>query len=189
MLIIRRTRHKLSYKKRRFGLTSLEKMTMKSVGEHVDILCNISNLAGTTKFDKLIKGLCNVYMDIIIADDSCPRTRVSKPSFFTFEMVDPDTSYIYYTFLKEDLPRLHTALGLDALGGSVRLENGMKFGTEEALLILLYKFTYSAGSKVWTGSNIYWQSIQLDEQVHSRTSWSPGHEQSRILEALSGRIL
>ena len=142
MLIIRRTRHKLSYKKRRFGLTSLEKMTMKSVGEHVDILCNISNLAGTTKFDKLIKGLCNVYMDIIIADDSCPRTRVSKPSFFTFEMVDPDTSYIYYTFLKEDLPRLHTALGLDALGGSVRLENGMKFGTEEALLILLYKFTF-----------------------------------------------
>ena len=68
MLIARRTRHKLSYKKRRFGLTSLEKMTMKSVAEHIDILCNISILARTKKFDKLIKGLCNVYMDIIIAE-------------------------------------------------------------------------------------------------------------------------
>ena len=77
---------------------------MKSVGEHIDILCNISNLAGTKKFDKLIKGMCNVYMDIIIADDSSPCTRVSKPSFFTFEMVDPYTSYIYYTFFKKDLP-------------------------------------------------------------------------------------
>ena len=46
-------------------------------------------------------------------------------------------SYIYFTILKDDIPRLHHALGLDALGGSVRLENGMEFGTEEALLIHL----------------------------------------------------
>jgi len=45
------------------------------------------------------------------------------------------------TVFKEDLPRLHRALGLDALGGSVRFDNGMEFGTEEALLILLHKFT------------------------------------------------
>jgi hypothetical protein len=79
-------------------------------------------------------------MDIIITDNSSPRTRVLKPSFYTFDRVDQATSYIYCTFLKEDLLRLHTALGLEALGGRVRLENGMKFGTEEALLILLYKF-------------------------------------------------
>jgi hypothetical protein len=48
-----------------------------------------------------------------------------------FDQVDPATSYIYYTVLKEDIPRLHHALGLDDLGGSVRLENGMEFGTEE----------------------------------------------------------
>ena len=80
-------------------------MTIKSVGEHID--------TGTNKFDKSIKGLCNIYMDIIITDDSSPRTRVSKPSFYTFEMVDPATSYIYYTFLRGDLPRHDYILHLD----------------------------------------------------------------------------
>jgi hypothetical protein len=47
------------------------------------------------------------------------------------------------TVSKEDLPQLHRALGLDALRGSVRFDNGMEFGTEEALLILLHKFTSS----------------------------------------------
>ena len=142
MLIVRKARHKHSYKNRRFGLTSIEKMTIKSVSEHLDTLINISILTGTSKLDKLIKGMCNIYMDIIITDDSSPRTRVKKHPFYTFDQVDPATSYIYYTVLKEDLPRLHHALGLDDLGGSVRLENGMEFGTEEALLILLYKFTF-----------------------------------------------
>ena len=125
VLFIRKLRHKLSYKNRRFGLTSLEKMTIKSVGEHVETLINISTLTGTSKLDKLIKGLSKVYMDMIIADDSSPRTRIKKHPFYTFEQVDPATSYIYFTYLKDDLPRLHRALGLDALGGSVRLENGM----------------------------------------------------------------
>ena len=142
VLFIRKLRHKLSYKNRRFGLTSLEKMTIKSVGEHIETLINISTLTGTSKLDKLIKGLSKVYMDMIIADDSSPRTRIKKHPFYTFEQVDPATSYIYFTYLKDDLPRLHRALGLDALGGSMRLENGMEFGTEEALLILLYKFTF-----------------------------------------------
>ena len=82
-------------------------------------------------------------MDGIIADDLTPRTRVKKHPFYMFDQqVDEETSYIYYTVLKKDLPRLHQALGHDALGGSVRLENVMEFGTEEALLILLYKFTF-----------------------------------------------
>ena len=142
VLFIRKLRHKLSYMNRRFGLTSLEKMTIKSVGEHIEILINISTLTGTSKLDKLIKGLSKTYMDMIIADDSSPRTRIKKHPFYTSEQVDPATSYIYFRYLKDDLPRLHRALGLDALGGSVRLENGMEFGTEEALLILLYKFTF-----------------------------------------------
>ena len=66
-----------------------------------------------------------------------------KQDISIFNQVDPATSYIYFTILKEDLPRFHHALGLDALGGSVRLENGMEFGTQEALLILLYKFIYT----------------------------------------------
>ena len=81
-------------------------------------------------------------MSIIIAEDLSPRRRVRKHAFYKFDHVDPTTSYIYYTILKQDLPRLHRALGLDDLGGSVRLENGMEFGTEEALLILLYRFTF-----------------------------------------------
>ena len=141
-LIVRKARHKLSYKNRRFGLTSLEKMTLKSVGEYIERLSNISMLNETFKLDKLIKKLCNIYMDIIIADDLTPRTRIKKHPFYMFDQVDEETSYIYYTVLKKDLPRLHQALGLDALGGSVQLENGMEFGTEEALLILLYKFTF-----------------------------------------------
>ena len=142
MPLIRKTRHKLSYKNRRYGLTSLEKMTIKSIGEKIDTLCNISSSTGTNKLDKIIKGMCKIYMETIIADDTPPNTRVKKHQFYSFDQVDPTTSYIYYTVLKEDLPRLHRALGLDALGGSVRLDNGMEFGTEEALLILLYKFTF-----------------------------------------------
>ena len=101
-------------------------------------------------------------METIIADDTPPKTRVKKHQFYTFDQVDPTTSYIYYTVLKEDLPQLHRALGLDALGGSVRLDNGMEFGTEEALLILLYKFT----SPTRNIQLVEMLSIQLDEQVH-----------------------
>jgi len=132
----------MSYKNRRYGLTSLEKMNIKSMCEKIETLCNISTLTGTNKLDKLIKGMCNIYVEAIIADDSSPRTRVKKHPFYTFDQVDPATSYIFFTVLKEDLPRLHRALGLDALGGRARLDNGMEFGTEEALLILLYKFSF-----------------------------------------------
>ena len=51
-------------------------------------------------------------MDIIIADDSSPRTRVRKHQFYTFDQVDEATSSIYFTILEQDLPRLHTSLGL-----------------------------------------------------------------------------
>jgi hypothetical protein len=81
-------------------------------------------------------------MNIILSEDLSPRSRVLKHPFYTFDRVDPTTCYIYYTILPQDLPRLHRALELDALGGSIRLENGMEFGTEEALLILLYRFTF-----------------------------------------------
>jgi hypothetical protein len=96
-LIVRKARHKLSYKNRRFGLTSLEKMTLKSVGEYIERLSNISMLNETFKLDKLIKKLYNIYMDIIIADDLTPRTRVKKHPFYMFDQVDEETSYIYYT--------------------------------------------------------------------------------------------
>jgi len=78
----------------------------------------------------------------MIPEDLSERSRIKKHPFYTFDRVDPSTCHIYYTFLPQDLPRLHRALGLDALGGSIRLENGMEFGTEEALLILLYWFTF-----------------------------------------------
>jgi hypothetical protein len=42
-------------------------MTLKSVGEYIETLSNISILNETFKLDKLIKRLCNIYMDIIIA--------------------------------------------------------------------------------------------------------------------------
>ena len=98
MLIVRRTRHKLSYKKRRFGLTSLEKMTIKSIGEKIDTLCNISNSTGTNKLDKIIKGMCKIYIETIIADDAPPHTRVKKHPFYTFDQVDPETSYIFLQY-------------------------------------------------------------------------------------------
>ena len=63
MLIVRTARHKHSYKNCKFGLTSIEKMTIKSVSEQLDTLINISILTGTSKLDKLIKGMCNIYMD------------------------------------------------------------------------------------------------------------------------------
>ena len=100
-LIVRKARHQLSYKNRRFGLTSLEKVTLKSVGEYIERLSNISMLNETFKLDKLIKKLCNIYMDFIIADDLTPRTRVKKHPFYIFDQVDERTSYIYYTVLKK----------------------------------------------------------------------------------------
>ena len=49
VLCIRKLRRKMSYKNRRFGLISLEKMTIKSVGEHIETLINISTLTGTSR--------------------------------------------------------------------------------------------------------------------------------------------
>ena len=66
----------MSYKNRRYGLTSLEKMNIKSMCEKIETLCNISNLTGTNTLDKLIKGMCNIYMETIIADDSSPLSCV-----------------------------------------------------------------------------------------------------------------
>ena len=66
----------MSYKNRRYGLTSLEKMNIKSMCEKIETLCNISTLTGTNKLDKLIKGMFNIYMESIIADDSSPRTKI-----------------------------------------------------------------------------------------------------------------
>ncbi len=93
MPLIRKIRHKLSYKNRRYGLTSLEKMTLKSIGEKIDILCNISNSTGTNKLDKIIKGMCNIYMETIIADDTPPNTRVKKHQLYTSDQVDPTISW------------------------------------------------------------------------------------------------
>jgi len=117
-------------------------MTIKSLRYYIDKLSSISTLTETFKLDKLIKALCMIYMNIIISGDLSPRTKVLNHPFYTFDRVDPNTCYIYYTILKQDLPRLHRALGLDNLGGSIHLDNGMEFGTEEALLILLYKFAF-----------------------------------------------
>ena len=100
MLIIRKARRNMSYKNRRYGLTSLEKMNIKSMCEKIETLCNISNLTETNKLDKLIKGMCNIYMETIIADDSSPRTRVKKRPLYTFDQVDPDTSYIFFYSIK-----------------------------------------------------------------------------------------
>ena len=88
----------MSYKNRRYDLTSLEKMNIKSMCEKIETLCNISTLTGTNKLDKLIKGMCNIYMESIIADDSSPRTRVKKLPFYTFDQVDPETSYIFLQY-------------------------------------------------------------------------------------------
>ena len=142
MIIVRKTRHKLVYKNRCLGLTCIEKMSIKSLSYYINKLTSISTLAGTFKLDKLIKALCMIYMNIIITEDLSPRRRVLKHPFYTFDRVDPETCYVYYSILPQDLPRLHRALGLEALRGSIRLENGMEFGTEEALLILLYRFTF-----------------------------------------------
>jgi hypothetical protein len=98
---IRKLRHKLSYKNRRFGLASLEKITIKSVGEHIKTLINISTFTGIFRLEKLIKRLCKPYMDMIIADDSSPRTRIKKHAFYTFEQVDPATSYIILHTLRK----------------------------------------------------------------------------------------
>jgi hypothetical protein len=78
-------------------------MTLKPVGEYIERLSIISMLNETFKLDKLIKKLCNIYMDIIIADDLTPRTRVKKHPFYMFDQVDEETSSIYYTVLKNDL--------------------------------------------------------------------------------------
>ena len=73
-------------------------LTLTLTFAKIEALCNISNLTGTNKLDKLIKGMCNIYVEAIIADDSSPRTRVKKHPFYTFDQVDPATSYIFLQY-------------------------------------------------------------------------------------------
>ena len=85
-----------------------------------------------------------VYMNIIICEDLSPRRRVLKHPFYTFDRVDPETCYIYYTVLKQDLHQFHRALGLDALGGSIQLENGMEF---DLILLTEFDLIFAVGGK------------------------------------------
>ena len=78
-----------------------------------------------------------------------PAVINRRPVALTFDDVNEDTCYNRYRFLKPDLRRLHKALKLDEFGdGYIRVRSPAhpskycKFGTEEALLILLQRLAF-----------------------------------------------
>ena len=77
-----------------------------------------------------------------VEEEDAAQYTLIKASIRAKVRVVPTSSLICPAIV-ETLGKLVTEkpLGLEALGGSVRFDNGMEFGTEEALLILLYKFT------------------------------------------------
>ena len=77
-----------------------------------------------------------------------PETSINRrPVALTFNDVDEDSCYNRYRFLKPDLWRLHKAFKLDEFeDGYIRVGSSPsrynKYGTEEALLILLQRLAF-----------------------------------------------
>ena len=97
------------------------------------------------EMEELLDIIVEAYKAIQIVE--VPHVPIIRNHFFrTFDDVQEDICYNRYRFLKQDLWRLHRALRLDQLGPCIKCDTGKsnvnRFGTEEALLILLHRFAF-----------------------------------------------
>jgi hypothetical protein len=100
------------------------------------------------EMDALFHGLVESYTTMKVIDVPDPVIN-RAPVALTFNDVDEDSCYNRYRFLKPDLWRLHKALKLDEFeDGYIRVGSPAspskynKYGTEEALLILLHRLSF-----------------------------------------------
>ena len=85
--------------------------------------------------------LIAAYVTLSYNDDLPIRVR-TRPTMRKINDFSDADCYIRFKFTKPDLHRLHSALKLDAFGGSVRMANGSQFGTEELLCLGLNRFSF-----------------------------------------------
>jgi hypothetical protein len=101
------------------------------------------------EMDVMFHGLVESYTTMKVIDVPEPAAINRAPVALTFNDVDEDTCYSRYRFLKPDLWRLHKALKLDEFedgyiraGSLANPSKYNKYGTEEALLILLHRLAF-----------------------------------------------
>ena len=151
MRYIRTTKKRTSYQKRHLALSSVERMDIKQIERCLNYFLLVKATIDSPlpdEMDALFHGLVESYTTMKVIDVPVPVIN-RTPVALTFNDVDEDTCYNRYRFLKPDLWRLHKALKLDEFGdGYIRVGSPAspskynKFGTEDALLILLQRLAF-----------------------------------------------
>ena len=148
MRYIRTTKKKTSYLKRHLALSSIERMDIKQIERCLKYFLLVKATIDSPlpdEMDTLFHGLIESYTTMKVVDIPDPVIN-RTPVPLTFNDVAEDNCYNRYRFLKSDLSRLHKALKLDEFeDGCIRVGTGSKYnkyGTEEALLILLQRLAF-----------------------------------------------
>jgi hypothetical protein len=151
MRYIRTTKKRTPYQKRHLALSSVERMDIKQIERCLNYFLLVKATIDSPlpdEMDALFHGLLESYTTMKVIDVPEPVIN-RRPVALTFNDVDEDTCYNRYRFLKPDLWRLHKALKLDEFeDGYIRVGSPAspskynKYGTEEALLILLQRLAF-----------------------------------------------
>ena len=152
MRYVRTTKKRTSYLKRHLALSSVERMDIKQIERCLNYFLLVKATIDSPlpdEMDALFHGLVETYTTMKVIDVPEPAAINRRPVALTFNDINEDTCYNRYRFLKPDLWRLHKALKLDEFGdGYIRVASPAspskynKFGTEEALLILLQRLAF-----------------------------------------------
>ena len=151
MRYIRTTKKRTAPLKRHLALSSLERMDIKQIERCSNYFLLVKATIDSPlpdEMDALFHGLVESYTTMKVVD--IPEPVINRtPVTLTFNDVNEDTCYNRYRFLKPDLRRLHKALKLDEFeDGYIRVGSPAspskynKYGTEEALLILLQRLAF-----------------------------------------------
>ena len=148
MLIIRRAKNKTQYTKRYLSLSSNERMDLKSVQRCIKYILLYKEVVKSSlpqEMEDILQILVADFVSMQVAE--VPTVAINRrPVYVKFDDVDEDICYNRYRFLKKDLWRLHQAFRLDQFNGWIICNTGTsignKFGTEEALLILLHRLAF-----------------------------------------------
>ena len=145
MRYIRTTKKRTPYLKRYLALSSVERMEQIERTLNYFLLVTI-DWPLPDEMEAVFHGLVESYTAIKVIDVPDPAIK-RKPVPLTFNDVDEDNCYNRHRFLKLDLWRLHKAFKLDEFeDGYIRVGSSPsrynKYGTEEALLILLQRLAF-----------------------------------------------
>ena len=144
MIEIRRPPSHMSYVHRFASLSSLEQMelrqTRKSILE-IMILKETAESGVEDHVEMMLQYLILQYKYIVLTIDIPMRVRI-KPTERRFNHFTESYCYNHFRFNRADLHRLYHALRLDQFNGTVKMDNGSKFETEEVMMITLSRLAY-----------------------------------------------